>query len=638
LTKDQHIYHDGAAGPLSEKFQLRAGDLSLVYQNGCLRYITANGQELVRNIYSAVRDRNWGTLQPYISNFQIIQGLREFEISFNARYFNAEIDFMAGYIITGTADNTIIFVMKGLAMRSFLMNRIGICVLHPLEGIKGKACKVTTTGNDQYESFFPEQISPHAPMTDIQTMEWQNETVACKLTFEGDIWEMEDQRNWSDSSYKTYCTPLSMPFPVEIAAGTKVEQQVVFHATLNESVLIADKTSCTVLVEKHSRRFLPELGIGMSSLRGRLSKQECEILKGIRFSSLRFDLRFSQPSWKLELTEALDNATALGIKLELVLHFTGKPSANLKELVGSVHERILPVRKIWFVDERSRITNNALIETVAPALRHIFPDTLLGTGTDAYFAEFNRSWFDSSSMDFISFAVCPQVHATDNDSMVENLEAQTDIIISAQNIHPGKRIQVSPVTLKQRFNVVATGDEVEPQAGQLPDAVDERQMSLFAAGWTLGSLACLMKSRAYAVTYYETTGWRGIIQGNHDPEKPELFFGRRGDIFPVYHLFRFLSTLKPDAFYSCISTHPLKITAIAAESSSDFMLILANHTPEMQHVAIKDFHPDSFKSFTSDTLKTSNRDPFFLDHLSWKSLVTPILELKPFALAIVRIQ
>lgn len=29
--------------------------------------------------------------------------------------------------------------------------------------------------------------------------------------FEGDVFEMEDQRNWTDASYKTYCTPWGCP-------------------------------------------------------------------------------------------------------------------------------------------------------------------------------------------------------------------------------------------------------------------------------------------------------------------------------------------------------------------------------------------------------------------------------------------
>ena len=50
-----------------------------------------------------------------------------------------------------------------------------------------------------------------------------------EVRFEGETFEMEDQRNWTDASYKTYCTPLSLPYPVEVKEGTAGE-----HVRLQE--------------------------------------------------------------------------------------------------------------------------------------------------------------------------------------------------------------------------------------------------------------------------------------------------------------------------------------------------------------------------------------------------------------------
>ena len=41
--------------------------------------------------------------------------------------------------------------------------------------------------------------------------------VTCRM--EGDTFEMEDQRNWTDASYKTYVRPLALPWPYTLAAG-----------------------------------------------------------------------------------------------------------------------------------------------------------------------------------------------------------------------------------------------------------------------------------------------------------------------------------------------------------------------------------------------------------------------------------
>jgi hypothetical protein len=48
---------------------------------------------------------------------------------------------------------------------------------------------------------------------------------------EGDVFEMEDQRNWSDASYKTYVRPLALPWPYRIPAGETVTQRIVLDIT-----------------------------------------------------------------------------------------------------------------------------------------------------------------------------------------------------------------------------------------------------------------------------------------------------------------------------------------------------------------------------------------------------------------------
>ena len=51
----------------------------------------------------------------------------------------------------------------------------------------------------------------------------------------------------------------------------------------------------------------------------------------------------------------------------------------------------------------------------------------------------------------------PQVHAFDNASLVETLEAQKWTVESARKFVGGLPISVSPITLRPRFNPNATG-------------------------------------------------------------------------------------------------------------------------------------------------------------------------------------
>ena len=109
--------------------------------------------------------------------------------------------------------------------REFATNRTGLVVLHPPQ-LAGEALRVTHTDGTTEEVAFPRAISPHQPVLDIAQLSWLHAGSEVSVAFDGDVFEMEDQRNWSDASYKTYSRPLAIPFPYTIAAGDRVRQSV----------------------------------------------------------------------------------------------------------------------------------------------------------------------------------------------------------------------------------------------------------------------------------------------------------------------------------------------------------------------------------------------------------------------------
>jgi hypothetical protein len=60
---------------------------------------------------------------------------------------------------------------------------------------------------------------------------------------------------------------------------------------------------------------------------------------------------------------------------------------------------------------------------------------------------------------------------------------------------------------------------------------------LFAAAWTLGSFAALAAAGADSVTFYETTGWRGVMETEAGSRLPQKFPSHPGEVFPVFHVF-----------------------------------------------------------------------------------------------------
>jgi D-apionolactonase len=183
----------------------------------------------------------------------------------------------------------------------------------------------------------------------------------------------------------------------------------------------------------------------------------------------------------------------------------------------------------------------------------------------------------------VAYSINPQVHASDERSLVENLEGQSDTVVTARSFCGNRPIVVSPITLKPRFNPDAIGPEPPLLPGELPSAVDARQMSLFAATWTLGSIKQLAEAGAASLTFYETTGWRGVKETNQGSLAPELFGSFPGMIFPIYHVIADLADRKGAELLTCTSSDPLRVQGLALKKDGHVRILLANLTSQSQN-------------------------------------------------------
>ena len=130
--------------------------------------------------------------------------------------------------MTGEANGQIKFSFDGVARSDFLRNRIGICILHPIAECAGIPCAIEHVDGRVEQANFPTTISPYQPFQDIRAISYEVATtgIRAQLEVEGDTFEMEDQRNWSDASFKTYCTPLALPLPAPVKTGDHAQQAV----------------------------------------------------------------------------------------------------------------------------------------------------------------------------------------------------------------------------------------------------------------------------------------------------------------------------------------------------------------------------------------------------------------------------
>ncbi len=596
LTKSVLYY--GKDEPLPKRIPLRAGPLSLVYENGDIRTIKLGGYEILRRVYVAIRDHNWGTVSPTLSNVEMDIARDAFTITYNVENVEGDIDFFWRGTITGGADGTVRIEMDGIARSSFQRNRVGFCVLHPSD-CAGTAARIEHVDGQVEESAFPNFIAPQriidgtvkpvAPFEEMRAVSYEVAPgVWADVRFEGDIFEMEDQRNWTDASFKTYCTPLRLPFPVEVKEGTRVRQSVTVTVAGNvpESAKKTNDQRLRIEVSAGAGKALPQIGLGVTSHGQPLSEMELARLAVLNLAHLRVGLRLAEPRYEATLRQAATEAGAIGAQLEIALFVSDDADAELAGFVRLLAGIRPPVGRWLIFHEHEATTSERWIRLARARLAAYDPTIPIGSGTNVFFTELNRNRPPIADLDLVCYSLNPQVHAFDNLSLAETLAAQAATVASARQFIGDTPLAVTPVTLKMRFNPNATGPEPEPEPDQLPPQVDVRQMSLFGAGWTVGSLNQLAGSDVQSLTYFETSGWRGVIETKAGSPLPNKFQSLPGSVFPMYHVFADVGEFSGGEVLPTRSSNSLLVEALALRQTGRQRLLLANLSHESQQISV----------------------------------------------------
>jgi hypothetical protein len=469
---------------------LKAGVLTCMYETGNIRYISSGKTEFVRKIYTAVRYENWDTLSLEIYDEKLVINESGFTINYTAIYSKDKDIYKVDYQIEGNANNSISFSMKGTALADFKRNRIGICVHHPIKECSGKKATIVTPDGTTYDAFFPDLVSPVLPFLEVKQLRWITEDgLGVQLDFEGEVFETEDQRNWSDGSFKTYSTRSSVPKPVKVNAGDTIEQKVTISISGGEN-------SHPAILKNDTREVkvpFPQIGYGRSKNGPVINHAIVDFLLKIPFDHYRVIITMNQDEWVKELEDALDEAIWINTRLELVVFFSDNFQHEIEELISRLEKKQLLVQSLLVLKKDANVSSRTMLEQAYPVLKAKLPAVRIGYGTDANFVDVNENRPAATPFDFISFGIQPQAHAFDSRSIIENLQSAAGIMKTAINISGGAPVCISPLTFKDRNS-----------------GADERQYSAFVTAWTLMSIQNL--GEAYSITCYELFGAAGILK------------------------------------------------------------------------------------------------------------------------------
>ncbi len=599
----------GTDEPPAQPTSLRAGPVSLLFGNGEIRYLRIGEREILRRVYVAVRDRNWHTIPGQASDLAIASEGNTFAVTFRMTHEQGAIRFSWAGRIEGNETGRIRFTMDGKAHSDFLTNRTGVCVLHPAS-CAGEACTVTHADMSRTDAAFPTDISPHQPFENIRAITHRAGDAEVRVLMEGDVFETEDQRNWSDGSFKTYSRPLALPYPYELKSGMAVHQVITIDVSgvANWPAEVSSGPQKLDLAGVGGGEAVPPIGLTLADGVDRLSEKSIAALASLGMKHLRVDVNLDRADWRTRLRGQAATLARMRIPLEVAVYMPADRSRAPAEELAALWPALGLSAVRWIILPQRGVTGLEDVELARTTFCRDVSSALIGGGTDAEFVAINRTHPPVGHLDFVSFSLNPQVHATDDLSLMENLEAQSDVIRSAAKLSANAGILVSPVTLRRRFNPDATAPDAGGARTELPPSVDPRQMSLYAAAWTVGSLTRLC--HADFLTYFETHGRRGVLQGE-ESSIPGAFPARPGDIFPVYHVLKATLTFAAEQWQRIEVPRPLELAGILLHKPGRERFLLANLTSGGIDVELKLSQPATVTLLDASSVEAAMADAEF---------------------------
>ncbi len=599
----------GTAERQPETRALVAGDLRVELQNGNLAGLRFRGHEVLRGISFLVRDRDWGTCTALITDLAIAEQDGGFTLRYHARFTapsGANLDCKAA--ISGTSDS-VTFSADCISNADFETARAGFVVLHPIVGVAGEPVGIRHGDGRVEHARWPKEIEPWQPFKDIAAITHHvARGIVATTEFQGDVFEMEDQRNWTDASYKTYVRPLALPWPYLVTKGTAFTQRISVQIRAEKYAQPAVTNSDPIAVRLvPTDRRIPAIGIGL--------RPEClgeelaslPLLQTVAAEHLlaHFDPGAGHGIEALEGYAAIAARSGLKVTLELAVPCVRSLAEEMGAYAALVQQAGLRLDTLFVcpsVDRQSTPPGSEWppcpeLADVYAAAREAFPGIRLGGGMMSYFTELNRKRVPADLIDYVSHATCPIVHAADDLSVMQTFEALRHVVDTVRAIYGDKPYRIGPSTIAMRQNPYGSTTKQNREGSRVPMADrDPRHNGQFGAAFALAYAATVAPAGLEVLTLSTLSGPFGLSAGAGEPMAS-------GELRPLAKVLARLGALSRRPLHVVETSRPDAVVGLASGEH----LLLANIKSSSQHVVLPEKPSSVFEIVTEEEMPAEQR-------------------------------
>jgi len=603
----------GTDEPPGETRLLSAGPLTAELDAGNLRYIRFGGREAIRAISYVVRDQYWGTFGVTISDFEVDQQSDSFTVSYTGNCAGDGQSFTYRARITGSANGDLSFSATGAGDTDFLTNRTGFVVLHGVEGVAGEPVTVEHVDGRVVETVFPERIDPKQPILDIRALTHQVAPgLGVRCAMNGDTFEMEDQRNWTDASYKTYVRPLALPMPYTLAAGEAITQSVTLSFSGSAAGSAATVKPGVVVTVGEREGQTPETGMWLETqhIKATLALGDGLARLSPAFINCHLDTRTPLAGDLMADLREIGQRMGAPLSAELVVR-QSSPDEDIASVMDAAEAAGVAFADIavsldsdlGFVMPGTEFADQKEFDDLFAAARAHGRGARIGGGNFVYFTELNRKPVPAGGLDFVTHGTSALVHAADDRSVTETLECLPYVFGSVRAQYPGLDYRVSPAGIGSRLSPFGNDPTPNPDAGRVTMArADPRQRGLLGAAWHLGYVARAAAAGVGSLAIGAPTGEFGLLYSQAPHAQP--WYDEAGGVYPVFHVMRALYLASGAHRLATAVSAPRDLQALALETPEGAEIWLANLTGESIDVRLEGAAPSRIWTLDADTFES----------------------------------
>ncbi|MFG6416180.1 hypothetical protein ACG02S_19995 [Roseateles sp. DC23W] len=486
---------------------LQAGRLSCELVDGQVRNVRWDDVEVVRGISYLLRDQDWGTVAAVVEALHVEQQAHSFSARCMLRMTTPQGELRAAACLSAHETGSLRFEVSATPDADLATNRCGFVVLHPADAA-GRRLRVGHCDGTVSDTQFPRDISPSQPVFAIRRLAYApRDGIEVELLLQAELphdplgkFEMEDQRNWSDASFKTYVASLRDPWPYRLPAGQALTQRIELVVSGNQRPASTPRDTPGIVIGPASHCRMPALGIGVPPGLARAQPEEVAALRGLGASwwIAEADLREDALTADLQALAIHRSGLDVRVQLDLIADDAERPeaaaahAARLCEAAGLRADavRLLPAAYLKSFQPEGPWPSLPPLEAYAAAARHAFPGAQIGGGMYTSFTELNRRRPSDTELDFIGHLTCPTVHGADDHSVMQTHECLPHIVRSVRNLWPTLPYRLGPSSIAPRRNPYGQNTALNAAGRRLPLAsADPRHGASFGAAWTVGYAA-----------------------------------------------------------------------------------------------------------------------------------------------------